>query len=255
MYQMVRPTIALPVHGETRHLLAQARLAEQCQVPQTIVTRNGKMVKLAPGPALPIGEVPVGRLVVDGTQLIAASSEAIKSRQRLVFNGAALASLVMDKNGKLMAPPQVTVPGLGDNETDDLGVRLAERVTEALNQLTSARPPRGRRGARGRAFGLTPLAQGVAWQAAGDRDTFGEDMSWVEGIVVYVLIWWVVIFAVLPFWVRTPKRSEIVPGQAESAPVKPRLLLKAGVISVASAVIWLIIWTIIQSDWISFRGA
>ena len=141
MYQMVRPKIALPVHGETRHLLAQARLAEQCQVPQTVVTRNGEMIKLAPGPALAIGEVPVGRLVVDGTQLIAASSEAIKSRQRLVFNGAALASLVLDKNGKLVAPPQVTVPGLGDNESDDLGVRLSERIVEALEDLS----PRDRR--------------------------------------------------------------------------------------------------------------
>jgi ribonuclease J len=103
-------------------------------VPQTVVTRNGEMVKLAPGSALAIGEVPVGRLVVDGTQLIGASSEAIKSRQRLVFNGAALASLVMDKNGKLVAPPQVTVRGLGD-EADDLGVRLAERITDALDEL------------------------------------------------------------------------------------------------------------------------
>jgi ribonuclease J len=136
MYQTVRPRIALPVHGEMRHLLAQARLAEQCQVPQTVVTRNGEMVKLAPGPALPIGEVPVGRLVVDGTQLIAASSEAIKSRQRLVFNGAALASLVMDKNGTLKVPPQVTVHGLGD-EADDLGVRLSERIVEAIGELSA----------------------------------------------------------------------------------------------------------------------
>ena len=136
MYQTVRPRIALPVHGETRHLLAQARLAEQCQVPQIVVTRNGEMVKLAPGPALPIGEVPVGRLVIDGTQLIASSSEAIKSRQRLVFNGAALASLVMDKNGALKAPPQVTVHGLGD-EADDLGVRLSQRIVEALEELSA----------------------------------------------------------------------------------------------------------------------
>ena len=57
MYQMVRPKIALPVHGETRHLLAQAKLAEQCQVPQTVVTRNGEMIKLAPGPAMAIGLV------------------------------------------------------------------------------------------------------------------------------------------------------------------------------------------------------
>ena len=136
MYQTVRPRIAVPVHGETRHLMAQARLAEKCQVPQTIVTRNGEMIRLAPGPAAPIGEVPTGRLVVDGTQLIAASSEALKSRARLVLNGAALASLVMDRDGKLKAPPQVTVHGLGD-ESDDLGVRLSDRIAEELQKLST----------------------------------------------------------------------------------------------------------------------
>ena len=42
MYQLVRPQIAVPVHGEARHLMAQARLAEQCQVPQAIVTRTAR---------------------------------------------------------------------------------------------------------------------------------------------------------------------------------------------------------------------
>jgi ribonuclease J len=141
MYQTVRPRIAVPVHGETRHLLAQARLAEQCQVPQTVVTRNGEMVKLAPGPAAVIGEVPVGRLVIDGTQLIAASSEAIKSRFRMVFNGAALASLVMDRAGKLVAPPQVTVHGVEAAEAASIGPRLGARIAEALDDLS----PRERR--------------------------------------------------------------------------------------------------------------
>ncbi len=136
MYQTVRPRIAVPVHGETRHLLAQARLAEHCQVPQTVVTRNGEMIKLAPGPAQAVGDVSVGRLVVDGTQLIAASSEAIKSRQRLVFNGAVLASLVLDRNGALKVAPQVTVHGLGDDEADDIGIRLGARVAEALAELS-----------------------------------------------------------------------------------------------------------------------
>ena len=79
-------------------------------------------------------------------------------------------------------------------------------------------------------------------------------MTYVEGIVVYVLIWWVVIFAVLPWGVRPPAKSEAVPGQAESAPVRPRLWLKAGITTLAAAVIWLIIWAIIRSDLISFRG-
>jgi ribonuclease J len=142
MYQMVRPRIAVPVHGETRHLLAQARLAEQCQVPQSIVTRNGEVVKLAPGPAAVIGEVPTGRLVVDGKRLLAVGSEALRSRQRMTFNGAALATLVLDSEGRLRAPPQVTVQGLGEEEDDAaLTEELRQKVEQAIQELD----PRARR--------------------------------------------------------------------------------------------------------------
>ena len=142
MYQLVRPRIAIPVHGETRHLLAQARLAAECQVPETVVTRNGEVVRLAPGPAAVIGEVPTGRLVVDGTRLLAVGSEALRSRQRMTFNGAALATIVVDRDGRLQAPPQVTVHGLGDEEEDTaLTGELRSRVAQAIEEL----PPRERR--------------------------------------------------------------------------------------------------------------
>ena len=132
MYQTVRPKIAVPVHGETRHLLAQARLAEQCQVSQTVVTRNGEVVKLAPGPASVVGEVPTGRLAADANTLLDAKGETLKNRQRMVFNGAALATLVMDRAGKLLAPPQVSVEGV---PSEDSGEALAARVAQALDEL------------------------------------------------------------------------------------------------------------------------
>ena len=142
MYQMVRPQIAIPVHGETRHLMAQARLAEHCQVPQALVTRNGEVVKLAPGPAAVLGEVPTGRLVVDGKRLLPVGGEALRSRQRMTFNGAALATIVVDREGRLQAPPQVTVHGLGDEAEDaELTDELRQRVAQAIEELE----PRARR--------------------------------------------------------------------------------------------------------------
>ena len=138
MYRAVRPRIAVPVHGEARHLLAQARLAEECGVPQTIVTRNGEVVKLAPGPAAVIGEVPVGRLAADGKTLLDPASETIKNRQRMTFNGAALATVVLDAEGRLMAPPRVTVQGVGES---DAQAELCRKVAEAVSAL----PARERR--------------------------------------------------------------------------------------------------------------
>jgi predicted secreted protein len=71
------------------------------------------------------------------------------------------------------------------------------------------------------------------------------------GIAVYVVVWWIVLFAVLPWGVRPPET--LVPGQADSAPENPRLLLKAAVTTVIAGVIWAGIYLVVRSDLISFR--
>lgn len=76
-------------------------------------------------------------------------------------------------------------------------------------------------------------------------------MSLVTGIAVYLVVWWIVLFAVLPWGVRTP--DSVQPGHADSAPENPRLWLKAGVTTLIAAVIWAGIYIVVESNWISFR--
>ncbi|MBL8700481.1 MAG: DUF1467 family protein [Alphaproteobacteria bacterium] len=76
-------------------------------------------------------------------------------------------------------------------------------------------------------------------------------MGWATGIAIYATIWWVVIFAVLPWGVRTPDKAET--GHASGAPANPRLGLKALVTTIISAVIWVAIDLVVRSDLISFR--
>src|SRR5262249_56253848 len=78
MYQWVRPKIAIPVHGEARHLAAHARLAESCQVSQALVIENGDIVRLAPGPAEVVDNAPTGRLGLDGKSLIPLHGSVIR---------------------------------------------------------------------------------------------------------------------------------------------------------------------------------
>ncbi len=138
MYQLVRPRIAIPVHGEARHLMAHAQLARECQVPETIVAENGTMVRLAPGPAAVIGEVAVGRLAVDGTQLRPLGSAALKSRQRMNHEGAAVATVVLDQRGRLLAVPQVTVQGIVEEAEEGALDALGTAVGEAIGGLSAA---------------------------------------------------------------------------------------------------------------------
>jgi len=76
-------------------------------------------------------------------------------------------------------------------------------------------------------------------------------MNWVSGIVVFVCVWWVVLFAVLPWGATPPDAPER--GHDIGAPARPRLLLKAAVTTAISLVIWLGIYALVVSNWISFR--
>src|SRR5262252_6308066 len=70
LYGWVRPRIAVPVHGEALHLSEHAALARMSGVPQALVCKNGDVVRLAPGPAAVVDEVPQGRLYKDGRLVI-----------------------------------------------------------------------------------------------------------------------------------------------------------------------------------------
>jgi predicted secreted protein len=75
--------------------------------------------------------------------------------------------------------------------------------------------------------------------------------GWVTGVAVYVLIWWVSLFTVLPY--RAGRAEDPQAGTVESAPDNPRLLLKFGITTGIATVLWLILYALIQSDIISFH--
>ncbi len=137
MYQWVKPTLSIPVHGEARHLAEHAALARTCQVPQVIVAENGDLIRLAPGRAEILAQVQAGRLAVDGDRLLPFGSEAIRARQRMNFNGSAAATLVVDGKGNLLSEPQVSLQGLLDGDTDPCnGEAAVEAIKVSLSTLS-----------------------------------------------------------------------------------------------------------------------
>jgi ribonuclease J len=87
MYEWVRPKIVVPVHGEARHLAEHARLALEHGVPSALVQKNGDVIRLAPGDENKIGEVRVGRLILDGDVILPADGATINERRRMSFSG------------------------------------------------------------------------------------------------------------------------------------------------------------------------
>jgi predicted secreted protein len=81
-------------------------------------------------------------------------------------------------------------------------------------------------------------------------------MNWFSGIVVYIIVWWLVFFMMLPLGVRSARESGVDPGDGNDpgAPARPRIGLKALAATGIAALLWAGIYWIIVSDIITFRG-
>ncbi|HTK35155.1 MAG TPA: ribonuclease J [Caulobacteraceae bacterium] len=138
MYQWVRPQIAVPTHGERRHLLEHVAFARDLQVPEQIAPRNGDMVRLAPGRAAVIAEVESGRLFLDGGVLTPENSDPLRERRHAAANGVLMVSVILDRKGRLAAEVAVRsigLPGDDDYTLEDALTDLAEEAEGAIKKL------------------------------------------------------------------------------------------------------------------------
>ncbi len=87
MYDWVRPAILVPVHGEMRHMLEQARFGKEQGIKQAIVQHNGQVVRLAPGKPTIVKTVESGRLILDGDMITRADGPALSDRRKLSLGG------------------------------------------------------------------------------------------------------------------------------------------------------------------------
>ena len=138
MYQWVRPKIAVPVHGERRHIVEHAAYAKSLQVSEAVTPRNGDLIQLAPGAARIIDNVPNGRLYLDGNRLIPAESEGLRERRALSNWGYVSVAIAIDDNGDVVDGPVLTARGLSEmdgSSADESLIEVDEAAEEAINGL------------------------------------------------------------------------------------------------------------------------
>ena len=141
MYQWIRPQIAVPVHGEARHMQAHGALARALQVPQPVLVENGDLLRLAPGPAAVVGRAPSGRLALDGGKIVATDHVSIGARRKLMHNGAVFVSVVVDRSGRTLVAPLISGRGVMDGEdaqAETARDALAAAVADAVDGLPRA---------------------------------------------------------------------------------------------------------------------
>jgi ribonuclease J len=139
MYRWIKPEIAIPVHGEARHLHEHLAFARRLGVPQALEVRNGDLVRLAPAPAEIVDTVPTGRLVLENDGLVAAGDDLFRTRRRLMAHGTVQVGLVLDRYGTLLASPQLSAFGAVDlGRESGLRETVQTAIEDAVEELDDA---------------------------------------------------------------------------------------------------------------------
>jgi ribonuclease J len=125
MYAWTRPRIAIPAHGEPLHLAEHESFARSLGVPEVVRAKNGAMVRLAPGKAQIVDEVPAGRLYRDGDIVTESGDRAIAERRKLAFAGIISVAIAIDERGEVA----------GDAIIDALGLPEKSRSGEIMTDL------------------------------------------------------------------------------------------------------------------------
>lgn len=142
LYDLLKPDLLIPVHGEAAHLEAHAALGRQHGIETVVHARNGDLVRLFPETEHFPGEVPVGELYLDGNILCTPEESGVKGRRRLSFGGHIVVSLCIAANGELRSGPEYVLEGLPEvpDEDESLSVLVRRVVSGTLKSI----PPKRR---------------------------------------------------------------------------------------------------------------
>ncbi|WP_037232543.1 MULTISPECIES: ribonuclease J [Rhodococcus] len=131
LYNAVRPTNAMPVHGEWRHLRANAALAKATGVPEEriVLAEDGVVVDMVDGLAEIVGQVPVGHVYVDGLSVGDVGDSTLSDRLVLGEGGFIAINVVIDDHtGRAVSTPEVSGRGFSDDPT---ALKDAAQLVEA----------------------------------------------------------------------------------------------------------------------------
>lgn len=138
-YNIVKPKNVMPIHGETRHLMANGRIAEATGVAQenVIITNDGGVIDLAGGVAREVGQITSEYVYVDGRSIGAVTEDDLKDRQVLGEEGFISVIAVIDRNTRtLVSGPEIHSRGVA--EDDGVFDAIKPKIVKALEEAATS---------------------------------------------------------------------------------------------------------------------
>lgn len=144
MYDWVKPHIAIPVHGERRHLLEHASLAKTWGVAHSYDPHNGEMIRLSKDGYEVVDIVPSGRLYEDGGHIVRADDPGVRQRRKMAYAGHISVSLVYNKKGKIISGPEPRISGFPEGPNGDYVEDLLDDVADIAEEIFRSMPNKAR---------------------------------------------------------------------------------------------------------------
>lgn len=143
MYELTRPKILVPVHGEAMHMYEQAALGKECGIPNTIVPHNGGIICLSGDKPCHVGEVESGRFGLDGLRLVPVSSDHLRQRAKMMNEGIVFITIAVDSYFNV-GEPVIDFMGLVQNESEQailvkLTLKEIAKLLDDINENELAR--------------------------------------------------------------------------------------------------------------------
>jgi ribonuclease J len=135
-YNILKPKNVLPVHGEQRHLVANAKLAQQTGIPEenTIIAEDGTVIDLKGGVATVVGQYDLGFVYVDGSSVGEITDADLKDRRILGEEGFISIIVVIEaQTGRVVVGPEIHAKGFAEDESvfDDVKPKIVAALAEA----------------------------------------------------------------------------------------------------------------------------
>ncbi|GAA1317385.1 ribonuclease J [Leucobacter albus] len=138
-YNIVRPKNVMPIHGEYRHLIANAGVAIETGVPQnrTIIAENGTVVDLNDGVARIVGQLPIDFIYVDGKSVGKVTDDDLRDRRTLAEEGfISVITVVETTLGQIVSGPEIHAKGVAeaDHVFDKIKPQVADAIEKAMKE-------------------------------------------------------------------------------------------------------------------------
>ena len=139
IYTLVKPKYAIPVHGEYKHLRAQAKIVENLGIPKDdiFILSSGDVLEVSEEKARVTGKVPVGSILVDGLGVGDVGNIVLRDRQHLAEDGILIVVMALDRvDGYLVSGPDIVSRGfVYVRESDELMDEARQLVNDTLEDL------------------------------------------------------------------------------------------------------------------------